>query len=211
MPLPCGGGGGEAEGQGAVAVAALMVRPAAREPRHHPAEQGRIGSRAVETQFSADAAHFAVLTEKRPAHRAGLGNRRAWLTAPPELTEPRTFVELPARYAAWARSAGLVRPPTPDGAGLMSEQPPRVSVTSPPAGLRLLRDPETPAEQATLSLSAVVDPPGAQVVWYVDGAPWQVVDYPYQTRWALQPGEHTFQARLPRLGAASTAVKVRVD
>jgi len=37
------------------------------------------------------------------------------------------------------------------------------------------------------------------------------VDYPYTTRWALAPGEHTFQARLPFARAGSEAVRVRVE
>jgi hypothetical protein len=36
-------------------------------------------------------------------------------------------------------------------------------------------------------------------------------DYPYTTRWALAPGEHTFQARLPFTHATSEAVRVRVQ
>jgi hypothetical protein len=87
---------------------------------------------------------------------------------------------------------------------------PRISVTSPEDGVRLLRDPETPASQATLALRAVVEPPTAQVVWYVDGAPFEVVDYPYAARWPLRPGEHAFQARLAR-GAASGVVRVVVE
>src|SRR5207244_3536705 len=50
-----------------------------------------------------------------------------------------------------------------------------------------------------------------KTVWYGDGAPFQVVDYPYTTRWGLTPGEHTFQARLPFARAASEAVRVRVE
>jgi hypothetical protein len=187
-------------GSHAVRLCALTGQRATAACEHVTTEWLRPGEEPIESCR----AHLRLLVDSRTGQPAST-------STPPELSEPRTFVELPARYAAWARSAGLVRPPTPDGPSLMGEQPPRVSVTSPTAGLRLLRDPETPAEQATLSLAVVVDPPGAQVVWYVDGAPWQVVDYPYQTRWALRSGEHTFQARLPRLGAASAAVKVKVD
>ena len=75
----------------------------------------------------------------------------------------------------------------------------------------MVRDPESPASMTTLALRVLVEPSAEQIVWYVDGAPFQVVDYPYTTRWGLTPGEHTFQARLPFARAASEAVRVRVE
>ena len=89
--------------------------------------------------------------------------------------------------------------------------PPRLRILAPRSGLRLVRDPESPATMTTLALRVIVEPPAEQIVWYVDGAPFQVVDYPYTTRWALAPGEHTFQARLPFAHATSEAVRVRVQ
>ena len=73
----------------------------------------------------------------------------------------------------------------------------RVSFTSPADGLRLLRDPETPAGQATLSLAAVVDPPGADVVFYVDGGPFCDRGPALQDAVAPRPG----RARLRGPGA----------
>ena len=86
-----------------------------------------------------------------------------------------------------------------------------VSIRSPEDGLRVLRDPETPPEQSTLALRALVNPPVPQVVWYVDGAPFQVADYPYTVRWKLAAGEHVFQARLIDGRTASSAVHVLVQ
>ena len=77
--------------------------------------------------------------------------------------------------------------------------------------VRLLRDPETPAELSTVALTVVVDPPVRQVVWYVDGRPYETVDYPYATRWRLQPGEHTFQVRVPFTPEGSPEVRVIVQ
>ena len=57
----------------------------------------------------------------------------------------------------------------------------------------------------------VVDPPVRQVVWYVDGRPYATVDYPYATRWRLQPGEHTFEVRVPFTQEGSPAVRVIVQ
>ncbi len=145
---------------------------------------------------------------------------------PPGAVEVRTFTTLPARYAAWAAAAGLRRPPAavsplgaPPGARAARGPPaplarggaPRLRILAPRGGTRLVRDPESPPALGTLALRVLVDPPAAQVVWYVDDAPFEVVDYPYTTRWALRPGDHTFQARLPWTNVASTAVRVRVQ
>jgi penicillin-binding protein 1C len=142
-------------------------------------------------------------------------------TPRPEI-EVRTFVALPPRYAAWQATAGLPRPPDEASdpalapapvlaAVLRSRGPARLRITSPENNVRLLRDPETPADRSTLTLSAVVDPPTRQVVWYVDGQPFATIDYPYTTRWRLAPGEHTFQIRLPFMQRASAAVRVVVQ
>lgn len=86
-----------------------------------------------------------------------------------------------------------------------------LKVSSPRSGAILLRDPETPEGMSTLSLEAVIDPPSSQVVWYVDGAPWRVVDYPYSTRWPLTQGAHTFEARLPGREEKSGIVRIEVQ
>ena len=62
-----------------------------------------------------------------------------------------------------------------------------------------------------MALRAVVDPPANEVVWYVDGQPFATAPYPYTTRWRLQPGEHTFQVRLPFAGSVSRRVRITVD
>ena len=144
--------------------------------------------------------------------RSGL---RATSRTPRRHLELRTFLELPPRYASWAASAGLPPPPaldTPAGASIRPAQVGvRLTVRSPENGLRVLRDPETPPEQSTLALRAVADPPVPQLVWYVDGAPYRVVDYPYAARWKLSAGEHAFQARLVDGRTASSAVHVIVQ
>ena len=160
-------------------------------------------------------AHVLVAVDARDGLRAAA-------STPPRFVEVRRFTTLPARYAAWAAANGLPRPPpavSPLGApaplppaSLAREAPlPRLRVLAPRSGLRLVRDPESPAIMTTLALRVIVEPPAEQVVWYVDGAPFRVVDYPYTTRWALAPGEHTFQARLPFARAGSEAVRVRVE
>ena len=144
---------------------------------------------------------------------------------PRQFVEVRTFTTLPARYAAWAEAAGLPRPPTEvsplDGTRVAvapEQRRPAVvrrsstlRLLAPESGARVVRDPESPPASATLALRVVVDPPADQVVWYVDNAPFEVVSYPYTARWALKPGHHTFQARLPFTNIGSGVARVTVE
>jgi penicillin-binding protein 1C len=175
-------------------------------------------------------AHFRVAVDRR-------SGRIATVATPRDVVDLKTVVDLPPRYAEWAASAGLqvlapaLRPCTtlPEGECMQvrtalrapaagtapasaAESPVvRVSITAPENNLRVLRDPETPADQATLALRAVVEPAVAQVVWYVDGEAYQVADRPYTVRWKLRPGEHVIEARLPNVSARSGRVKVFVE
>ncbi len=129
---------------------------------------------------------------------------------PLRFVELRTYLELPPRYASWAAARRIIPPPGPDSMSSIDARV-RITVTSPPAGASILRDPETPASQATLALAAVVDPPVPQVVWYVDGKPWRIVGHPYTTRWPLAPGPNVFRAAVPRAAASSASVHVTVE
>jgi penicillin-binding protein 1C len=166
--------------------------------------------------------------------RSGLLANR---TTPRRRVEVRTFVDLPPRYAAWAATAGLPRPPSPsippvvaialriDKRPLSSPGPaisrapipltagitPRIRVTSPENGVILLRDPDTPPDHATVALRATASPPVEQLVWYIDGQPFATVDYPHAARWPLAAGEHTIQARIPYRQMASKPIRVRVS
>ena len=158
-------------------------------------------------------AHLRLAVDRRSG---GLAN-----AATPKVdTEVRTFVELSPRYASWASAAGLPRPPlTVSMTPAVPELPPsfaqssrvRVALQAPEDGLTLWTDPETPSGMATLALRAVVDPPAEQVVWYVDGEPFEVVRYPYVARWRVSPGEHSFQVRLPHTDISSAIARVRVQ
>jgi hypothetical protein len=136
--------------------------------------------------------------------------RPATRKTPRRFVELRTFADLPPRYASWAAATGLPRPPEPEwppgAARFFRDAVVRLSIRSPEDGLRVLRDPETPPEQSTLALRVHVNPPVPQLVWYVDGAPYRVADYPYTVRW-----EHVFQARLIDGRTASSAVRVLVQ
>jgi len=173
-----------------------------------------------------------VPVEPCPAHRRLAVDSRNGLLAtqrtPAEFLQVRSFVDLGPRYAAWQVAQGLPLPPTevsplgqpgdpvPDWS-LAAGRPipttqghPHIQITSPRSGLRLVRDPESPPGDS-IGLAAAVEPPVAQLVWYVDGHPFRVADRPYTTRWPLQPGVHEFQARLPFSKDASASVRITVD
>jgi penicillin-binding protein 1C len=166
-------------------------------------------------------------TESCTAHRQRVVDRRNGLLAtratPVAEREVRTFVDLPPRYAEWLATTVLPREPrrvsdldAPAPAESLAarpggERPVALRITSPENGTTLLRDPETPNGLETLALRAVIDPPAAQVVWYVDGRPFEVADRPYAARWPIAPGDHVFQVRLPYTTLASSPVRVRVE
>jgi len=156
---------------------------------------------------------------------------RASERTPARFRELRSFAVLAPRYAAWASAHGLLPPPQAvsafmagittaaarrdrvrigDSLGSVARNA-RVHITSPEGGAQLLRDPEMPRDRATVALTAVVDPPAPQVVWYVDGRPFRTVDHPYATRWPLVPGNHVLQARIPFTSLASPLVRVVVQ
>jgi penicillin-binding protein 1C len=148
---------------------------------------------------------------------------------PARYVERRNFVSLPPRYADWAAQAGLPRPPTESSplgekssviARRVSPAQPRMTqdsasaslrIIAPGNGIRLLRDPSLPAEYNTIALQAEATPPLREVLWIVDGKPYQLAPYPYTVRWPLRPGEHTIQARSALAPEASAPIRIRVE
>lgn len=159
-------------------------------------------------------------------HLAGIDRRNGLLAShytPKEEIEVRSFVDLPAKYATFLAEHGLAAPPraySELGAEGRRPIPPErqtatvrdeLRIVSPRQGQRLLLDPETPHEMATLALAVEVDPEPLQVLWLVDGRPFKLEDYPFTARWPLRPGEHTFQAQVPGSGRKSALVRVLVE
>jgi len=139
--------------------------------------------------------------------------RPAGSDCPAPCREERTFVRLDPRFGDWAEQSGLeVLPPAflEPTLPAADPEPAHLAVREPPDGARIYRDPESPPGTGSLSLRAVVRPPAPQVVWYVDGEPYEVADFPYGARWSLLPGEHTFQVRLPYAPESSPVVRVTV-
>jgi penicillin-binding protein 1C len=86
-----------------------------------------------------------------------------------------------------------------------------VTVLSPRNNMRVIRNPELPADLASLPLKATVPAGVSQVVWYVDGKPFLVGPGDTAARWPLQPGIHTFEAKIPYRGLSSAPVTVEVE
>ena len=128
-------------------------------------------------------------------------------------------VHLGPQYAAWVESKGYFpqRRKEPKETIYQSfasfsslRETTRLQITLPENGLHIQRDPETPEGLATLALEAITDPQTPQIIWYVDGAPFQTVDFPYSTRWTIQPGQHTFQIGVPFTDSKSSPVRITI-
>ena len=139
-------------------------------------------------------------------------------TTPAQYKRLQTMVNLPAQYAQWISQNQLVA--YRKASLQQTEQQPKtvtqtfsvgISITSPQNELHILRNPETPDDSSSIALNAVVDPPVAQLVWYVDNEPYKLVDYPYATRLPLKPGKHRVQARVPLTPERSNTVVFYVE
>lgn len=153
---------------------------------------------------------------------------------PKQYVERRTFVQLPPRYADWAAQAGLPQPPKEvsivsntmavasrrksptekgaiQGVGKLDSGLTELRIVSPSDGSNLLRDPSMPPSRNTIGLRVEVVPQVREVLWVVDGKPFQLAAYPYTVRWPLQAGEHVIQARTPFTRELSAMVHIRVE
>ncbi|WP_455210456.1 transglycosylase domain-containing protein [Kaarinaea lacus] len=137
---------------------------------------------------------------------------------PSQFKRLHTLVNLPARYADWIVKNNMM--PLKNGqqensAPRLSSLPRALHVTidilSPQNNLTVLRNPEAPGQSSSIALSASVEPPVEQIVWYVDGEPYELVEYPYSTRLPLSPGKHSIQARVPMTPERSEAVFITVE
>ena len=73
-----------------------------------------------------------------------------------------------------------------------------------------IRNPEMPASLQFLPLRIGPDAGLPQVVWYIDGKPFQVAANTDTVRWPLAAGHHTIQARAPFGDAHSAEIEITV-
>lgn len=120
---------------------------------------------------------------------------------------------------AAALMASALTASSPSASTATRSEPPTLRIVSPSDGLHVLIDPETPASLSTLELRAEVDPghgPGAlgrrvELLWIVDGEPFELVTHPATARWPLSPGDHTIRVEIPSVGLRSGSVELRVE
>ncbi|HSM92485.1 MAG TPA: penicillin-binding protein 1C [Anaeromyxobacteraceae bacterium] len=148
--------------------------------------------------------HHEVAIDARNGLRAGS-------TCPPRSVVKRALLDLPERYAGWARAQRLAVAPLresplcrrPDVAA-------EVALVEPRAGSRFLVDPEAPKELSTIRFAARVAPADEPVVFLVDGVPVAKVGYPHEFRWPAEKGSHVVAAALARRPAVSREVRIVV-
>jgi penicillin-binding protein 1C len=187
----------------AVDVCPLSGRLASADCPHRKSEWFLPGSAPAES------CHFH--TRVRLDRRNGL---RAGPHCPTSDVITREMLDLPSGYSYWARRQHLDVAPTqfspfcpldPDALE------PKVAIKEPHETVRLLFDPDSPPDAATIRLAAEVTPSTEPIVWMVDGVPVATVSYPHEYRWPLQPGRHVITAAMARRDAHSPAVTVVVD
>ena len=109
------------------------------------------------------------------------------------------------RLTEWVRpgeaAATLPRPPVV----------PRLTIVAPGPDTHVWRNPEAPPALDRLVLRATSEPKVAQIVWLVDDRPLAVAPPEMPVTWALTPGRHRFQIRLPLQEGVSRVVSVVVE
>ena len=152
----------------------------------------------------------AAPREECQVHRRVIVDARtgniADLATPAEERVARNITVLDPEYASFAASRGYSIPP--GGAAALAQA--AVSLTAPIDGTRVRIDPDTPRRFQTLALRATVSPAVPEVVWLVDGKEFAREPYPYEARWPLAAGSHSFQVRFPHAFIESRPVRVTV-
>ncbi len=120
-------------------------------------------------------------------------------------------LKIPAASRAWAIEAGFRIADESPVEGSPADAPVRLAIASPENDSRVWRNPDAPPGLGRIALKALVEPRAAQVVWYVDGAPFALADPDKPLFWALQKGAHEFQLRLPLRPGASKIVRIVVE
>jgi penicillin-binding protein 1C len=151
--------------------------------------------------------HVRVRLDRRNGLRAGA-------ECPQRHVVEQVMLALPEEYAQWAKRQHLEVAPEresplcPSGPEVLE---PRVAIREPRGVVKLLYDPDTPAEASTLRLAAEVTPSTEPVVWLVNGEPVATVGYPHEFRWSVRPGRHVITAAMAHRPYVSEPVTVVVE
>lgn len=126
---------------------------------------------------------------------------------PPEAVEIRSYVVLPPQFAAWGAVHSYGPSPSPSTELLYAN----IAIEEPIDGSVFRFHPDTPQQLQSIALRASVTPVVPEIIWYVDGEPFQKVAYPYTTRWHLRAGSHALQARFPHADVQSRIITITID
>ncbi len=105
------------------------------------------------------------------------------------------------RLAEWVEPGSISGPPAA----------PRLAIIAPEPDTHVWRNPEAPPTLNRLLLRATADSSVAQIVWLVDGQPVATVPPSVPVAWAMTPGRHKIQIRLPLQPGASRSIDVMVE
>jgi penicillin-binding protein 1C len=148
---------------------------------------------------------------------------------PTRYVERRAFINLPPRYADWAAQAGIPLAPhkvstlgnsgvarfstrtSADRDAINAISQPILRIISPSDGLKLIRDPSVPDTLNTIGLRVETSIRMQEVLWEIDGKPFQLASYPHTVRWKLLPGDHVIRARSTFTSEISKPVHIRVE
>ena len=155
--------------------------------------------------FASCDAHAIVKVDRR-------NGKLATDACPSKFVDDKVLLSLPDRYRRWAaamhlelapsRVSPLCSPPIPEA--------PALAITTPRDRVKVLFDPETPRESATIRLAADVSPRDEEIVFLVDGTPIAQTGFPHEVRWTLTPGRHKIEAAFVRRSGRSPPVRITV-
>jgi len=86
-----------------------------------------------------------------------------------------------------------------------------LSIATPEPSTHIWRNPEQPAALARLAFKLAAPPKDTQIVWYVDGAPFETAEADATVFWPMRPGAHRIEARLALRPGGSRPVKIIVE
>jgi len=137
---------------------------------------------------------------------------RAGPTCPKATVVTRHLLDLPERYAGWARAQRLAVAPLRESPLCpRPDAPAQVALLEPRPNARFLVDPEAPPDLSTIRFAARVAPADEPVTFLVDGVPVATVGYPHEFRWPAARGAHVVSAALARRPAESRPVRIVVS
>jgi penicillin-binding protein 1C len=178
---------------------------------------GRTDARPMDRLGGAEGAGTLVQTLLLALHASGQGQLSDLAFPLPRRYQPSLLCLDPTQSnpradCAHAQTEWLL--PAAPSAALLSQQvadrPAQLSILSPRTGVRLLRNPQLPSQFNTIALKAESSVPG-QILWLVDGKPFQTADLETGVRWPLSPGEHRIQAQLALRPERSASITIWVE